>query len=120
MRELQKVKIVGEWPKNIPNNWTIWNAPRPLYGDTAWQGDFIHGIFYAAIDPDSIFSESNTKDNISLDAWQLEFVTEEYAINKIKAYYVEKYPKAIYLINKLSKERLINAFYENCGNIFFN
>ena len=116
MRELQIVKIVGKRPNHIPENWTIWNAPRPLYGDTAWEGDFVHGIFYAAIDPDSPFSESNIKDNISLDAWQLDFVTEEYAIEEVTAYYLKKYPDEVDLINRLSKEELLGAFRKHGNN----
>ena len=35
-------------PQDIPDGWVIGNAPRPLAGQITWQGDFRHGIFYAA------------------------------------------------------------------------
>ena len=38
-------------PADIPADWTIYNAPRPLYGHKRWQGDFRHGIFFAAVAP---------------------------------------------------------------------
>ena len=39
-------------PDDIPETWTIYNAPRPLYGHVRWQGDFRHGIFFAAVAPE--------------------------------------------------------------------
>jgi len=31
-------------PTNIPEDWIIMNAPRPLVGDKEWRGDFRHGF----------------------------------------------------------------------------
>ena len=39
-------------PADIPADWTFYNAPRPLYGHKRWQGDFRHGIFFAAVMPE--------------------------------------------------------------------
>lgn len=39
-------------PDDIPADWTIYNAPRPLYGHKRWQGDFRHGVFFAAVAPE--------------------------------------------------------------------
>lgn len=36
----------------IERGWTIYNAPRPLLGHETWQGDFRHGVFFAAVAPD--------------------------------------------------------------------
>lgn len=36
-------------PDDIPMDWVIYNAPRPLYGHKRWLGDFRHGVFFAAV-----------------------------------------------------------------------
>lgn len=33
----------------LPETATIYNAPRPLYGDVTWVGKFRRGTFYAAV-----------------------------------------------------------------------
>jgi len=33
---------------DLPEGWSIVNAPRPLAGEKTWTGKFRHGIFYAA------------------------------------------------------------------------
>jgi len=55
--ETKKLFIISEKPKDIPENWLIFNAPRPLLGDKEWQGDFQHGIFYVAVDPNGYIPE---------------------------------------------------------------
>jgi hypothetical protein len=35
-------------PEPVPDGWAVANAPRPIAGQITWQGDFRHGIFYAA------------------------------------------------------------------------
>ena len=36
----------------LENGWTVYNAPRPIMGHKTWQGDFRHGVFYAAVAPE--------------------------------------------------------------------
>lgn len=39
---------------NIPEGYEgaeIYNAPRPFPATVTWQGEFIRGVFYGAIDP---------------------------------------------------------------------
>ena len=38
----------------LKQGYTVYNAPRPLLGHEHWQGDFRHGIFYAAVAPDDL------------------------------------------------------------------
>ncbi len=33
------------------NHWDVYNAPRPIPGEITFQGEFRHGIFYAAGPP---------------------------------------------------------------------
>lgn len=70
---------------NLSNaeGWTIYNAPRPLYGHQIWQGEFKHGKFYAAVSPegDPIDELGDAKEfhrrNVELDGWICKWVTAE-------------------------------------------
>ncbi|SET44351.1 Protein of unknown function [Nitrosomonas marina] len=59
----------GVISESVPDGWVLMNAPRPIMGTKTFQDEFIHGRFYAAIDPTDEFAESNAKNNDSLDAW---------------------------------------------------
>jgi hypothetical protein len=80
-------KIIAERPANIPNTWTIMNAPRPLWGTRAWQGDFISGIFYVALDPASVSYQDHYDYNQSQDATILEYVSQQDVVDEMIAYY---------------------------------
>lgn len=96
----------------ISENWLIMNAPRPLYssqieyvirprmkiGDDEyepvigfkypewedWSEDgFIHGRFYAAVDPDD---QKVIDQNLSLDAWVIEYITEDEWRRRVEEY----------------------------------
>ncbi len=54
-----KVYFIEDYhrPLSLPDeliraDWLIYNAPRPIPGHILWQGDFRHGVFYAAIAPE--------------------------------------------------------------------
>ncbi len=38
-------------PEAIPEGWLVVNAPRPVGGEMTWEGEFRHGLFYAAAPP---------------------------------------------------------------------
>lgn len=69
----------------IPPEWIIYNAPRPLYGSPGreylgatrlcWQGDFVAGVFYAAVDPQDLDAALWRQRNYEQDARRLEWVT---------------------------------------------
>jgi hypothetical protein len=65
----------------LDNGYTVYNAPRPLLGHELWQGDFRHGIFYAAVAPDDLdeFGDAPTfhKRNRELDGYTCEIITKE-------------------------------------------
>ena len=82
-------------PADIPAHWPICNAPRPLYGTRTWQGDFIHGVFYAAIDPADEFSAGWLKRNEELDAYEIIYMSRDEAISVALAFYRDNFP-AIY------------------------
>ena len=60
----------------VPPHWTIYNAPRPLFGHMNWTGDFITGLFYAAIDPNGPGAEEDTERNRAFNAVIVNYVTD--------------------------------------------
>lgn len=71
---MKKLHVI-EKRLNVPGDWIIINAPRPIPGDIQWQGDFRHGIFYAALNPDDPNFASNYTEAEDLDAWELRYYT---------------------------------------------
>ena len=71
-------------PAHIPADWIVFNAPRPLDGSelgsnrwATWEGEFHHGIHYAAVNPRDSFAIQRIRDNVALDAWVVRYVTDE-------------------------------------------
>ena len=81
------VRVSGIDTRTIPIEWTIYNAPRPLYGSICWQGDFCKGVFYAAVDPADPDAAWMVRRNEELDADVLHYVTEEQAFQGGRARY---------------------------------
>ncbi len=104
MAQPKQVKVIGTRPTHIPTGWPIFNAPRPLYEEPTWTGDFIHGIFYAAVDPDDLYGTDFIKRNADLDAWQLEWVSEEEVIEEALTYYRDKFPTIYSNIDATDKD----------------
>ena len=85
---IQVWRILGASPLTVPAGRTIFNAPRPIYGQLTWNGDYRHGRFYTAIDPSDGFvfrgnqtlSQKWAEGNAELDAWVLIFVDDDTAI----------------------------------------
>lgn len=69
-------QVLGTLPPHIPTSQLIFNAPRPLYGET-WQGDFRHGIFYAAVDPYTPDGLRHAELNHALDGWIIEYISKD-------------------------------------------
>ena len=97
---MQKRRVIAERPTVVQHDctgktalilpdWPIYNAPRPLYGTVTWQGDFVSGIFYAAIDPEDGFGHDMEDQNLALDARVLEYLTEDEAVAMARTYYAD-------------------------------
>lgn len=79
-------RIIAERPVDIPNDWVIMNAPRPLMGHKEWRGDFVCGVFYVAISP--VLKEDHCLEfNESQDATILEYVAQQDVVDEMLAYY---------------------------------
>lgn len=70
----------------------LFNAPRPLWGTNTWQGDFCHGIFYAAVAFNDPQREQMIMDATENDAWVLYFIAEDKAKATLWDEYMTKYP----------------------------
>ena len=79
MNEL--IVIVQDRPKEFEDK-IVWNAPRPLYGDAVWTGDFITGCFYAMTDPGNPINSENEK----LNAKIVEFISPQQYRNSVEEY----------------------------------
>lgn len=114
MRNLESAKkmpVIGKRPDDVPETWPVFNAPRPLYGHREWQGEFEHGVFYAAVDPDGYGAEGFIESNISLDGWLVEYWTREKAIEAGRQHLFKKYPTKTEAINDLNEWKLLDTFY---------
>ena len=89
---MKTLRIIGSRPEQAPEEWEIHNAPRPIYGTVLWQGDFRHGIFYVAIDPNDERAPFMVKENADLHAYRLEYVSKEAAIAEVEAEMKAEYP----------------------------
>ncbi len=65
----------------------IYNAPRPLWGYTGWQGDFVHGVWYAVVDPTNPEQAAYITRNNELDGWVLIY----HSPAEIKAWCIEHF-----------------------------
>jgi hypothetical protein len=92
MKEPIVYRIIGLRPEQVPEGWAIYNAPRPLYGDKTWQGDFVHGVYYVAIAPHTPATALFREENALSDAWELEYVLPEAAIAEQMTWYEEHAP----------------------------
>lgn len=87
-----KVRHVLGIRPDIPGDWIVCNAPRPLVGTKVWRGPFVTGVFYAAIAPDDEQKDWMIVRNSSDDAAQLIYHDEAELVAIGWAYYEQKYP----------------------------
>lgn len=70
------LRILDSRPADVPADWLIFNAPRPLYGHKCWEGEFRSGRHYAAIDPADSWGKNYIEETIRLDGYLVEYITE--------------------------------------------
>src|ERR1019366_1275537 len=73
-RRDEVVVTLAPWapPEPIPDGWRIVNAPRPIGGEITWEGEFRHGVFWAAAPADT----AGRFGWEALDAWPVRFITD--------------------------------------------
>jgi hypothetical protein len=65
--------------KYLQEGFTVVNAPRPISGDKAWEGDYLRGVHYAASKTDRFLSHWK-----AYDAKQVVIVTNEEILVKLR------------------------------------
>lgn len=77
LNDVTTIGVIAERPKDVPPGWLILNAPRPLLGHREWQGEFVHGIFYVAIDPQDTLASTFLQKSHDLDGWLIRYYSEK-------------------------------------------
>ena len=96
----------------IEHGWIVYNAPRPLLGHECWQGDFRHGVFFAAVapegDPADEFGDAPTfhKRNRQNDGYTCEIVSRE----AVMAYGVMIAEKYNVTLADVSYDDIVNSY----------
>lgn len=108
MREQQHRAMIGSKPDNVPANWIIYNAPRPIYGHVEWRDSNGFGFFFAAVDPKGERAEWMQVENQRQDAMILHLMTEEEAFGAGKARLLFQYGEmALKVINDPAHRRWV-------------
>ena len=64
-------------------------------GPATWDGDFLHGTIYAAVDPADPAAAMWIGNNAMLDAQEIVYITEQQARAVGLAYYQTNYPNEL-------------------------
>jgi hypothetical protein len=83
-------------PESVPSNWIIFNTTRPLVGTKTFENaSYLHGRFYAAIDPSDEFASQYIKSDISLDGYVIKIISDDLLSKMVKNTIPEKYLEAL-------------------------
>ncbi len=85
---MNEIRIINGWTRDlgIPAEmlesckagvWELYNAARPFPAHHTAQGEFIHGVFYGAIDPLADCADEYRKRAGELDASRMVFVEQD-------------------------------------------
>jgi hypothetical protein len=86
MAEFEIVERVGERPDDVPVGWRVFNAPRPLHGHKTWQGAFITGVFYAAVEPEGAYADDYVEHNRRDAAVEIRWISPEQWRERVMEY----------------------------------
>jgi hypothetical protein len=95
LQDTHTFAVVGNHPENVPKDWLIFNAPRPIYGHKEWTGDFKHGVFYVGIDPSDEHAIPFIQRTHDLDGWLVRYFDESEARDLAYKWAEEKYPQYV-------------------------
>ncbi|MFA5071250.1 MAG: hypothetical protein WC511_02655 [Candidatus Pacearchaeota archaeon] len=97
-------------PGDVPANWLIFEAPRPILGDKNWRGSNGSGWHYAAIDPTDAYMLPIHLSNLKKNAARLvKYVTEADYQEWLKTYFED--PQE--LNHVLSDSDLLDIYKDN-------
>lgn len=65
---MKAVVATAESQPSFPEGWIVMNAARPLLGHASQNGEFLDGVFYAAIDPNDSMASAYVEENRKLSA----------------------------------------------------
>jgi len=100
-----------------PDGWILFNAPRPIYGHREWQGQFWHGVFYAAVNPKGERAEWMIRENAMLDAWVIRYYGEAEIEAHAKAT-ADRYGYTLeHLMELASKKHLEESWLAQHGSV---
>jgi hypothetical protein len=74
MIQAEAIGTIGPIAFEVPADWEIWNAPRPMLGNAFWLGEFRHGVLYAALDPADRDAAAWRQRNVDHDGRLVEYV----------------------------------------------
>jgi hypothetical protein len=68
---LSDTTVTVPWPRptDIPRDWRVFVAHRPLLGHRKWIGEWSYGTIYAAIDPADTYDLGNGHGTIA-ESWE--------------------------------------------------
>ena len=104
------IKTFSVRPENINSDWIIFNAPRPLVGNKTWQGDFLSGIFYAAVDPSDAMAHDFISNNETNGAKIVEYTTVGEHAASIRAKVISEYPEMEDEVNGYSDAEIAEMY----------
>lgn len=86
--------ILDSRPEGVPEGWAIFNAARPLSGTKTWQGEFVSGIYYAAINPADRNARNMLKFNVQSGSDVLVYPGEHAYAEARRAELIQKFSEA--------------------------
>ncbi|MFH1984767.1 MAG: hypothetical protein ABIL58_23245 [Pseudomonadota bacterium] len=103
----EAIVAIGERPDLPPGN-IVFNAPRPLAGHKDWQGDFRHGIYYAAVDPNGERADWMVEQNRDLDGWIVIYLSREEYLSRARSWAGRAYPDMN--LTEFSEDDIIQSY----------
>jgi hypothetical protein len=115
-------QILGDRPADIPENWIVFNAPRPLFGTLitaaggpqagcTWIGDFVTGRLYAAVDPEDEDAQRWIDENRSLAAVILVYVSQEELDQRVDEWAVGYAKKYNLDLTEFDRSEIVDAYW---------
>lgn len=114
--EKRGTSIAEKVDSEVPSDWIVLNAPRPLLGHDVWEGDWCHGRHYAAIDPDDEMAPVYLRKSLDLDAWIVDCVGQAEIDAHVESMCAE-YPDSAEWIRENSPEDKRRSYFQAHGEV---